>query len=145
MGFPKTSKWKDKRKNIKKYKKLSDILDLKRIKVVDASFFIAGKGYSGKHVLGEVIGYPSLNKKTRWQSPGQMVYKLDFYPQTASDDRIPLARVGFTETLPVDVFVETCNIDWKKICCWSRFSNNKKCKAKIFGFNKIKTNRKKKL
>ena len=99
----------------KKYKKLSDILDLKRIKVVDASFFIAGKGYSGKHVFGEVIGYPSLNKKTRWQSPGQMVYKLDFYPQTASDDRIPLARVGFTETLPVDVFVETCNIDWKKM------------------------------
>ena len=99
----------------KKYKKLSDILDLKRIKVVDASFFISGKGYSGKHVFGEVIGYPSLNKKTRWQSPGQMVYKLDFYPQTASDDRIPLARVGFTETLPVDVFVETCNIDWKKM------------------------------
>jgi len=99
----------------KKYKKLSDILDLKRIKVVDASFFIAGKGYSGKHIFGEVIGYPSLNKKTRWQSPGQMIYKLDFYPQTASDDRIPLARVGFTETLPVDVFVETCNIDWKKM------------------------------
>ena len=99
----------------KKYKKLSDILDLKRIKVVDASFFISGKGYSGKHIFGEVIGYPSLNKKTRWQSPGQMIYKLDFYPQTASDDRIPLARVGFTETLPVDVFVETCNIDWKKM------------------------------
>lgn len=120
----------------KKYKKLSDILDLKRIKVVDASFFIAGKGYSGKHVFGEVIGYPSLNKKTRWQSPGQMVYKLDFYPQTASDDRIPLARVGFTETLPVDIFVETCNIDWKKMRerNWKIKEISDKCKLiRVYG------------
>lgn len=99
----------------KKYKKLSDALNLKRVTVVDASFFISGKGYPGKHSFGEVIGYPSLNKKTRWQSPGQMIYKMDFYPQTALDDRNPLARVGFTETLPIDVFIETCNIDWKKM------------------------------
>ncbi|MEK6868680.1 MAG: hypothetical protein AABX74_00495, partial [Nanoarchaeota archaeon] len=99
----------------KKYKKLSELLNLSRIKPVDASFFVAGKGYHGKHVFGEVVGYPSLNKKTRWQSPGQMVYKLDFYPQTASDDRDPIARVGFTETLPLDIFIETCNIDWKKM------------------------------
>jgi len=44
-----------------------------------------------------------------------MVYKLDFYPQTALDDRDPISRVGFTETLPIDVFIETCNIDWKKM------------------------------
>ncbi|MCH8003404.1 MAG: hypothetical protein IH934_02135 [Nanoarchaeota archaeon] len=99
----------------KKYKKLSNLLNLERIEAVDASFFIAGKGYPGKHVFGEVIGYPSLNKKTRWQSPGQMIYKLDFYPQTNLDDREPKARVGFTETLPIDVFIETCNIDWKKM------------------------------
>src|SRR3989338_2549771 len=96
----------------KKYKKVSGLLNLGRIKSVDASFFVAGKGYHGKHVFGEVVGYPSLNKKTRWQSPGQMIYKLDFYPQTASDDRDPIARVGFTETLPIDIFIETCNIDW---------------------------------
>ena len=96
-----------------KYKKLSGLLKLDRIKPIDASFFISGKGYHGKHAFGESIGYPSLNKKTRWQSPGQMIYKLDFYPQTGADDRDPLARVGFTETLPIDVFIETCNIDWK--------------------------------
>ena len=99
----------------KKYKKISELLNLSRIKPVDASFFVAGKGYHGKHVFGEVVGYPSLNKKTRWQSPGQMVYKLDFYPQTALDDRDPIARVGFTETLPIDIFIETCDIDWKKM------------------------------
>ncbi len=99
----------------KKYKKVSKLLNLERIKVIDASFFLSGKGYPGKHNFGEIIGYPSLNKKTRWQSPGQMVYKLDFYPQTALDDRDPQARVGFTETLPIDVFIETCNIDWKKM------------------------------
>jgi hypothetical protein len=99
----------------KKYKRLSNILNLSRLKVTDASFFISGKGYPGKHNFGEIIGYPSLNKKTRWQSPGQMVYKLDFYPQTALDERVPLARVAFTETLPIDVFIETCNVDWKKM------------------------------
>jgi len=99
----------------RKYGKLSDLLNLGRIKAVDASFFVAGKGYPGKHFFGEVIGYPSKNKKTRWQSPGQMIYKLDFYPQTALDDREPLARVAFTETLPIDVFIETCNIDWKEM------------------------------
>ncbi len=99
----------------KKYKRISELLNLGRIMPVDASFFVAGKGYHGKHVFGEVIGYPSLNKKTRWQSPGQMIYKLDFYPQTSLDDRDPIARVGFTETLPIDIFIETCNIDWKKM------------------------------
>ena len=99
----------------RKYKKASDLLRLGRIKAIDASFFVAGKGYHGKHNFGEIIGYPSLNGKTRWQSPGQMMYKLDFYPQTALDEREPIARVGFTETLPLDVFLESCNIDWKKM------------------------------
>ena len=99
----------------RKYKKVSKLLRLDRIKTVDASFFAAGKGYRGKHNFGEMIGYPSLNGKTRWQSPGQMMYKLDFYPQTALDEREPTARVGFTETLPLDVFLESCNIDWKKM------------------------------
>jgi len=98
-----------------KYKKLSKLLKLDRINTIDASFFISGKGYPGRHNFGEMIGYPSPNKKTRWQSPGQIIYKLDFYPQTALDDRNPLARVGFTETLPIDVFIKTCNIDWKKM------------------------------
>ena len=99
----------------KKYKKVSKLLALDRIKTIDASFFVAGKGYRGKHNFGEIIGYPSLNGRTRWQSPAQMMYKLDFYPQTALDDREPIARVGFTETLPLDVFLESCNIDWKKM------------------------------
>ncbi|MDP7244795.1 MAG: hypothetical protein QF568_05610 [Flavobacteriales bacterium] len=120
----------------KKYKKVSKLLNLKRISVIDASFFISGKGYPGKHNFGEVIGYPSPNKKTRWQSPGQIIYKLDFYPQTALDDRNPLARVGFTETLPIDIFIETCNIDWKKMRDrnWKIKEIADKCKViKVFG------------
>ncbi len=105
----------------RKYKKASKLLSLDRIKTVDAAFFVSGKGYRGKHNFGEIIGYPSLNGKTRWQSPGQMMYKLDFYPQTALDDRDPIARVGFTETLPLDIFLESCNIDWKEM----RARNNK--------------------
>lgn len=96
----------------KKFKKISKLLNLKRFESANASFFISGKGYGGKHLFGEVIGYPSLNGKTRWQSPGQFIYKLDFYPQTQFDDRDPFARIAFTETLPIDIFIETSKIDW---------------------------------
>lgn len=96
----------------KKYRNLSNLLKLKRIEPPDITFFVSGKGYGGRHLFGEVIGYPALNGKTRWQSPAHMIYRLDFYPQTEFDDREPIARVAFTETLPVDIFIETCKIDW---------------------------------
>ena len=99
----------------KKYKRLSKLLRLNRIKPIDLSFSISAKGYPGKHLFGEVIGYPSLNRKTRWQTPGQMIYKLDFYPQTKYDDRNPMARVAFTETIPIDIFIETNLVDWADI------------------------------
>lgn len=99
----------------KRYRKLSQLLNLSRIKPVDLSFSISAKGYPGKHLFGEVIGYPSLNKKTRWQTPAQMVYKLDFYPQTKYEEREPIARFAFTETLPIDIFIETNLIDWNDI------------------------------
>lgn len=95
------------------YRKLSRQLRLDRIKVAaSASFAIHGKGYAGRHYFGEYVGYPSQNRKTRWLSPGQMIYKLDYYPQTAIDPRPPMARTGFTETLPIDIYIKTCNIDW---------------------------------
>ena len=66
-------------------------------------------------MFGEVFGYPSLNKKTRWQTPAQMIYKLDFYPQTKYEERDPIARVAFTETIPIDIFIETNLVDWADI------------------------------
>ena len=98
-----------------KYKILSRLLRLDRIKPIDLSFSISAKGYPGKHLFGEVIGYPSSNKKTRWLTPGQMIYKLDFYPQTKHEDRDPIARVAFTETIPIDIFIETNLVDWSDI------------------------------
>ena len=44
-----------------KFKKLSKFLKLDRIKPIDLSFSVSPKGYPGKHLFGEVIGYPSLN------------------------------------------------------------------------------------
>src|SRR3989344_4781429 len=99
----------------KSYKKVSSLLKLDRIKPIDLSFSISGKGFPGKHMFGELFGYPSLNKKTRWTTPGQMIYKLDFYPQTKLDDRDPIARVAFTETIPIDIFIETNLVDWTDI------------------------------
>ena len=109
-----------------KYKKLSKLLKLDRIKPIDLSFSISAKGYPGKHLFGEIIGYPSSNKKTRWQTPGQMVYKLDFYPQTKDEPRDPIARVAFTETIPIDIFIETNLVDWSDIR-----SRNQKLKDKM--------------
>ena len=99
----------------KKYERLSKLLKLDRIKPIDLSFSISAKGYPGKHLFGEVIGYPSSNKKTRWQTPAQMIYKLDFYPQTKHEERDPIARVAFTETIPIDIFIETNLVDWSDI------------------------------
>ncbi|MEA2036802.1 MAG: hypothetical protein U9O94_04800 [Nanoarchaeota archaeon] len=96
----------------KAFKEVSKLLRIDRLQTASAVFGIHGKGYSGKHKFGECVGYPSKNKKTRWLSPGQMIYKLDFYPQTALDPRMPLARVAFTETLPIDIFIKTSNINW---------------------------------
>ncbi|MEK6984658.1 MAG: hypothetical protein AABX33_08850 [Nanoarchaeota archaeon] len=110
----------------RKYKKLSGLLKLDRIKPVDLTFSISPKGYPGKHLFGELIGYPSLNEKTRWQSPGQMIYKLDFYPQTKYEDRDPMARVAFTETIPIDIFIETNLVDWADI-----MARNQKIKDKM--------------
>lgn len=94
---------------------LSKLLKIDRIQIASAVFSIRGKGYSGRHIFGEYIGYPSKNRKTRWLTPGQMIYKLDHYPQTALDSRKPLARIGFTETLPIDIFIKTSYIDWLKM------------------------------
>ena len=98
-----------------KFNKVSQLLKLDRIKPVDLSFAVSAKGYPGKHLFGELIGYPSPNKKTRWLTPGQMIYKLDFYPQTKDDPRDPQARVAFTETIPIDIFIETNLVDWADI------------------------------
>ncbi|MBN2459376.1 hypothetical protein JXB28_03765 [Candidatus Woesearchaeota archaeon] len=99
----------------KRFKKLSSLLRLNRFKANDAAFFIKGEGYAGKHLFGEVIGYPTLNKKSRWDSPGGIIYQLPWSPQTKIDNRPPLCRLGFTDTLPIDIFIESCKIDWLKM------------------------------
>ncbi|MBN2141885.1 hypothetical protein JW711_01010 [Candidatus Woesearchaeota archaeon] len=99
----------------RKFKILSRLLKLDRIGTNDASFFVSGEGYGGKHLFGEKIGYPTPNRKSRWDSPGGIVYQLPWYPQTKLDSRPPFARVAFTSTVPIDKYVESCNIDWMKM------------------------------
>lgn len=99
----------------KKFRELSKILKINRLKFPDAAFGIHAKGYFGKHFFGENIGYPSLNKKTRWSSPGQLMLKDPYSPQTKFETRDPMMRYAITETLPIDIFIETCNIDYDKL------------------------------
>jgi len=99
----------------KKFRTLSKYIGSDNINISDASFFIAGKGYNGKHLFGQAFGYPDPKKKTRWQSPGMFIYQLSYSPQSTIDERKPLSRVGFTSTLPMDIFIKTCNIDWLKM------------------------------
>jgi len=99
----------------KKYKLLSTELGLDRIKIPSANFFVSTKGYHGKHYLGERIGYPTKNKKSRWSSPGGMIYKFPWYPQSDYEDRDPISRVAFTSTVPIERFVESTLIDYKEM------------------------------
>ncbi|MFH2027685.1 MAG: hypothetical protein ABIJ08_00970 [Nanoarchaeota archaeon] len=57
----------------KKYKVLSKLMKLDRMEFQSAGFGIHAKGYYGRHFFGDEIGYPTLNKKTRWSSPGQIM------------------------------------------------------------------------
>ena len=99
----------------KKFRKLSGLLNIHKLKNATAGFGIHGKGRHGKHFFGEEIGYPTLDKKTRWTSPGQMMLKDRYSPQSSFESRDPLMRYAVTETLPIDVFIQTCNLDYEKI------------------------------
>jgi len=96
----------------RKFRVLSKLLRMERMEIADASFGIHAKGYYGKHFFGEEIGYPSANRKTRWSSPGQMMLKDRYSPQTALEPRPPLMRYAITETIPLDIYIETCNLDY---------------------------------
>ncbi len=99
----------------KRYKELSNIMKIERMDHTQAGFGIHAKGYYGKHFFGDAIGYPSLDKKTRWSSPGQLMLKDRYEPQTAVEKRDPMMRYAMTETLPIDVFIETCNLNYNKL------------------------------
>lgn len=96
----------------KAYKRLSKELKLSRIKPVNAVFAIRGKGYSGRHYFGESIGYPTPDRKSRWDSPGGILYKFSWYPQSHVDSRKPQTRIGFTSTVPIDVFIDSVLVDY---------------------------------
>jgi hypothetical protein len=96
----------------RKYKLFSKALKLK-IKIPQASFFISSKGYHGQHLFGEKVGYPTENKKTKWNSPGGIIYKFHWYPQSSLEDRPPLSRLAFTSTVPIDKLIESTLIDYK--------------------------------
>src|SRR3989344_1266414 len=96
----------------RKFRVFSRLVHMERMDITDASFGIHAKGYYGKHFFGEEIGYPSANRKTRWSSPGQMMLKDRYAPQTALESRPPLMRYAITETIPLDIYIETCNLDY---------------------------------
>ena len=99
----------------KKFKRLSGLLEINKIRNATAGFGIHAKGYHGKHFFGEEIGYPTLDKKTRWSSPGQMMLKDRYAPQSKFENRDPLMRYAVTETLPIDIFIETCNVNYEML------------------------------
>jgi len=99
----------------KKYSALSQYIKGNKWRHSDVSFAIIGKGYSGKHLFGTRIGYPSLDKKTRWPSPGSMMLKPWWNTQSSIDKRKPTLRLGITETLPIENFIRTCNVNYPQM------------------------------
>ena len=75
-------------------------------------FGFIGEGYLGKDVFGEVVGYPTPNGKTRWQHGFKLIRKHDWYSQSKEDGREPLLRFAITETMPVETFSRTINVDY---------------------------------
>ncbi|MCD6434729.1 MAG: hypothetical protein J7L14_03885 [Candidatus Diapherotrites archaeon] len=109
--------WYDRNVNeevFKKFKKFA-LKHNMNFEFADAVFGIHGKGYAGKHIFGLTVGYPDLQRKTRWQSPGQMFLKPFWLKQTAIDRRRPTMRYAITETLPIERFVNSCNIDYMEL------------------------------
>ena len=97
------------------YKKLSARIGTDNMKISSASFGAWGQGYGGKHLFGDAIGYPTPNKKARWSSPGEMFYKFFWLAQTPEESRDPQSRIGFTSTVPLDIFIKSSNIDWMEM------------------------------
>ncbi|MFW6220817.1 MAG: hypothetical protein ACOC3X_04025, partial [Nanoarchaeota archaeon] len=127
----------------KKFKELSKFIKTSKIKFSSANFFISGKGYPGSHSFGQKIGYPTPNKKSRWQNPAGIIYKPSYAPQTKFETRPPKARVGFTETLPIEIFIETCNVNWDEIKAKNDFLKKIAIKCeKIIVESKVKSNKK---
>jgi leucyl aminopeptidase (aminopeptidase T) len=44
-----------------------------------------------------------------------MIYKFPWALQTKQEERPPLSRIGFTETIPIDIFIASTNIDYLKM------------------------------
>ena len=99
----------------RRFKEFARYIGTSRVKHNSATFFIVGKGTPGKHFFGQSIGYPTKNGKSRWQSPAGIIYQPNHAPQTKYEGRPPKGRVAFTETLPVEVFIKTSNIDWNEM------------------------------
>jgi len=97
------------------FRKLSPFIGAGSLKPGQVSFGIHGKGYGGKHFFGMKIGYPTPDKKGRWQGPGQMFLKPWWLTQTKQDSRPPKKRHAITETLPIENYVATCDIDYFKL------------------------------
>ena len=96
----------------KAFKKLSPFIEADKLKRTNISFGVTGQGYGGKHFFGMKIGYPTPNKKARWQSPGAMLLKPWWYDQTRIDPRPAKRRLAITSTLPLENYVRTCNINF---------------------------------
>jgi len=99
----------------KAFKKLSKQMRFDRLKISDAAFGVSGRGYGGKHFFGLKIGYPTPNRKSRWQSPGQMFLKPYWFEQSRHDSRAPKTRYAITGTLPLENFIRTCNVDYFRL------------------------------
>jgi leucyl aminopeptidase (aminopeptidase T) len=94
---------------------VSKAFNLSRLVPPDARLTISPQGFPGRHLFGEVIGYPTSTRKSRWDSVYKMFCKMEDDEQSEFEARDPVTRLALTETLPIDVFVDTTNIDYNKL------------------------------
>jgi len=82
----------------------------------DIFFNIAGGRYLGRDIVAASLGFPiSDAPKERWESTSDLLNKFWWTPQSIKDKRKPVSRTILTETLPMETYVRTLDVDYKEV------------------------------
>jgi len=82
----------------------------------DVFFFIRGGAFYGRDVVATSLGFPIPRaKKERWESTLNMLNKYSWTLQSKMDKRKPVSRTALTETLPLETYIRTLSVDYRKI------------------------------
>lgn len=82
----------------------------------DVFFHIAGGRYPGRDIVAASLGFPIPSApKERWESTLELLNKFWWTPQSSKDKRKPVSRTILTETLPLETYLRTLDVNYKEV------------------------------